>query len=208
MITFALAKGRLAQGAMEIFEKAGADCSVLADEKSRKLVRVSPDGQYRYILVKPVDVPVYVSGGVADVGVVGRDTLAEAGLPLFEMVDLKFGACRMCVCGFPQDKQRLASGASLRVATKYPRIAREWFARRGIHIEVIPLQGSVELGPLVGLSDVIVDIVESGGTLRANGLEVLEEIFHSSARLVVNRASLKVKAGLREFVEAVGGVIG
>ncbi|MCL2433240.1 MAG: ATP phosphoribosyltransferase [Clostridia bacterium] len=205
MITFALAKGRLTQGAIGIFEKAGADCSPLLDETSRKLVRTSPDGRFRYILVKPVDVPVYVSSGVADAGVVGRDTLAEAGLPLYEMVDLGFGACRMCVCGFPQDKQRLQGGGSLRVATKYPRIAREWFARRGIHIEVIPLQGSVELGPLVGLSDVIVDIVESGGTLRANGLEVLEEIFHSSARLVVNRASLKVQQGLREFVERVAG---
>lgn len=205
-ITIALAKGRLAQEAMQLMEGMGIDVSPLR-EKSRKLVFESADGRFRYIMVKPSDVPTYVEHGVADVGVVGKDTLMEENRPLYEMLDLGFGQCRICVCGY-EDRQPLKQ-AHIRVATKYTGIARQVFATRGSSIEIIKLNGSVELGPIIGLSDVILDIVESGATLRANGLSVIEEVCTCSARLVVNRVSLKTKEnsirpfidGLREQIE-------
>ena len=188
MITVALAKGRLAEQTMELMERAGIDCEVLRHQ-GRKLVFDNGQG-YRFILVKPSDVPTYVHHGVADVGVAGKDTLMEENRPLYEMLDLRFGACRMCVAGDPHAP---APRGQRRVATKYPNIARNYYAAKGENIEVIKLNGSVELGPLVGLSDQIVDIVESGSTLKANGLAVLEEVCAISARLVVNRVSLKTK---------------
>lgn len=205
-ITIALAKGRLAEEAMRLMEGMGIDVSPLR-EKSRKLVFESADGRFRYIMVKPSDVPTYVEHGVADVGVVGKDTLMEENRPLYEMLDLGFGQCRICVCGY-EDQQPLKQ-AHIRVATKYTGIARQVFATRGSSIEIIKLNGSVELGPIIGLSDVILDIVESGATLRANGLSVIEEVCTCSARLVVNRVSLKTKEksirpfidGLREQIE-------
>lgn len=197
VITIALSKGRLVEQAALLLEGAGVDCSQLRDQ-GRRLVLEDPAGGYRFILVKPSDVPTYVDYGVADFGVVGKDTIMEENRPLYELLDLGFGACRLCIAGYPG---REAQGP-LRVATKYPNIARAFYHARGQNIEIIKLNGSVELGPLIGLSDVILDIVESGGTLRANGLEVLEEVCAISARLVANRVSLKVKAKpMRELIE-------
>jgi ATP phosphoribosyltransferase len=192
MLTIALAKGRLADKATKILERAGVDCTELY-HPSRKLILHTPDKQIRFILVKPSDVPTYVEYGVADIGIVGKDTLLEEGKYLYEMLDLKYSKCKMVVAGFPMNRDRLITHANTRVATKYPNIAREYFSQRGETIEIIKLNGSVELGPLIGLSDFIVDIVESGRTLKENGLEVLEEICHISARLVVNRVSLKTQ---------------
>ncbi|MBC8530781.1 ATP phosphoribosyltransferase [Gehongia tenuis] len=189
-VTLALAKGRLSEKAMGLMARAGIRSKEF-DELGRKLVFEDDSGAYRFILVKPSDVPTYVDHGVADVGIVGKDTLMEENRPLYELLDFGFGACRMCVCGF--EGRRPPVGAPLRVATKYPRIARAYYGEKGQNIQIIKLNGSVELGPLVGLSDVIVDIVESGGTLKANGLAVLEEVAPLSARLVVNRVSMKTK---------------
>lgn len=191
-VTIALAKGRLAEMAMEILEKCGVDCSVLK-VASRKLVFSDGKGEYCFIMVKPSDVPTYVDYGVADIGIVGKDTLMEENRPLYEMLDLGFGKCRLCIAGFPDEKNRAITVSNRRVATKYPKIARSYYEAKGETIEIIKLNGSVELGPLVGLSDVILDIVESGSTLKANGLTILEEICPVSARLVVNRVSLKTK---------------
>lgn len=193
MITIALAKGRLAEKTMELLEKCGIECKeVLAD--TRKLIFYDAQSDMRFILVKPTDVPTYVDHGVADLGVAGKDTLMEAGLPLYEMADLKFGKCHLAIAGYAEKKNGLLTSSVLRVATKYPEIARQFYASKGISIECIKLSGSVELGPILGLSDVILDIVESGRTLVENGLAVLEEVCEVSARLAVNRASLKIKA--------------
>jgi ATP phosphoribosyltransferase regulatory subunit len=188
-VTIALAKGRLAEQTASLLRAVGIDCGDLQNP-GRKLVLSDPTGAYRFILVKPSDVPTYVEHGVADIGVAGKDTLLEENKALYELLDLGLGACRLCVAGKPG-----GSGARgvLRVATKYPNIARGYYASRGQSIEIIKLNGSVELGPLVGLSDVILDIVESGGTLSANGLEVLETVSRISARAVVNVVSLKTK---------------
>jgi ATP phosphoribosyltransferase len=193
MITMALAKGRLAEKSLELLERCGVECKeVLAD--TRKLIFYDKGSDMRFILVKPTDVPTYVDHGVADLGVAGKDTLMEAGLPLYEMADLKFGKCRLAVAGYPERKGGSLTSSILRVATKYPEIARRYYAEKGISIECIKLSGSVELGPILGLSDVILDIVESGRTLVENGLAVLEDVCEVSARLAVNRASLKIKA--------------
>ena len=205
-ITIAMAKGRLADETLTLLEGMGVDVSALK-EKSRKLVFYSGDQSYRFIMVKPSDVPTYVDHGVADVGIVGKDTLMEENRPLYEMLDLGFGACRICVAGYKEAEP--LKKAHIRVATKYTGIASQVFSTRGSSIEIIKLNGSVELGPVVGLSDVILDIVESGATLYANGLSVLEEICTCSARLVVNRVSLKTKEkqirplieGLKEQIE-------
>ena len=190
-LTFALAKGRLAEKVAEILNGCGIDCSTLF-EPTRKLVLFDKDEKYRFIFVKPADVPTYIERGVADIGVVGKDTLVEESKDVYEMADLKFGACRMCVAGYPERKNAVTSNC-LRVASKYGNTARNFFLTKGINVDIIKLNGSVELGPVIGLSDVIVDIVESGKTLEANGLVVLEEIFKSSARLIVNKASLKTR---------------
>jgi ATP phosphoribosyltransferase len=208
MITIALAKGRLADKSLDLLEQLGIDCSEVRAE-SRKLIFTTPDGSIRFIMVKPSDVPAYVEYGTADMGIAGKDTLLEEGRPLYEMLDLKFGKCRLAVAGYPDRKNTYITRSHIRVATKYPNITRNFFASRGETVEIIKLNGSVELGPLTGLSDLIVDIVESGRTLVENGLEVLEEICPVSARLVVNQVSLKtrqneIKAlidGLRELVE-------
>lgn len=191
-ITIALAKGRLAEKTMELLEKCGVDCSELKKE-SRKLVLYDENSAIRFLLVKPADVPTYVDYGEADIGVVGKDTLMEENRPLYEMLDLKFGRCRLAIAGF-EGKSNGSRLFNYRVATKYPNIARKFYEAKGENIEIIKLNGSVELAPVVGLSDVILDIVESGSTLKANGLSVLEVICDVSARLVVNRVSLKTKA--------------
>lgn len=198
MITIALAKGRLAEQAMDLLEGMGIDCSAPRDP-GRKLVLENGEQAIRFILVKPADVPTYVEHGVADMGVVGKDTLMEENRPLYELLDLGFGKCRLCIAGYPG---RPAGYANERVATKYPNIARNYYAAQGRNIQIIKLNGSVELGPIVGLSDVILDIVEGGSTLKANGLTVLEEICPVSARLVVNRVALKTKrARIQAIVE-------
>lgn len=194
MLTIALAKGRLAKYATELLEKCGVNTKELRED-SRKLVVFDRENDIRFIFVKPTDVPVYVHRGVADMGVAGKDTLLEAGLPLYEMLDLGFGACKVCVAGYRQPRENKVISGQKRVATKYPRIAKIYYDEQGEDIEIIRLNGSIELAPILDLSDVIVDIVESGSTLRENGLEVLENICGVSARLVVNQVSLKTKAG-------------
>ena len=200
-ITIALAKGRLAEESMAILERCGLDCSELRNA-GRRLVFYDKKNGFRFLLVKPSDVPTYVYQGVADLGIAGKDTLMEENLPLYEMLDLGYGKCRLCVAGYPGKQEKRLTDYNLRVATKYPHIARSYYGAKGQNIDIIELSGSVELGPLIGLSDVILDIVESGGTLRANGLMVLEEICEVSARLVVNRVSLKTKGDrIRPLIE-------
>jgi ATP phosphoribosyltransferase len=206
-ITIALAKGRLAEQAIDILEQCGIDCEQVKHPE-RKLVLEDAEGITRFILVKPTDVPTYVERGVADIGVVGKDTLLEKNPSLYEMLDLGFGKCRLCICGFPEQQAASITNFNLRVATKYPNVARSYYEAKGQAIDIIYLSGSVELGPLVGLSDVILDIVESGGTLKANGLTVLEEICDVSARLVVNRVSLKTRGErIRPLIDAMRAVL-
>lgn len=208
MITIALAKGRLADEAFKMFEKAGVDVSGI-DSSSRKLIFETISPHIRFIMVKPSDVPTYVDHGIADMGIVGKDTILEEGKPLYEMLDLKYAKCKIVVAGFPDKKDRLVTSAHTRVATKYPNIARTFFARQGETVEIIKLNGSVELAPLTGLSDFIVDIVESGRTLIENGLIVLEEICDVSARLVVNKVKLKTNSTeIRKLIEFISDVLG
>lgn len=193
-LSIALSKGRLADISLEMLEKLGIDCSEYKDG-SRKLIFTDESNKIRFFLVKPADVPTYVEYGAADMGIVGKDTLLEEGRHLYEVLDLGFAACRMVVAGPAELAGKLDSLNNKRVATKYPRIAREYFEhKRRESIEVIKLNGSVELAPLVGLSEVIVDLVESGRTLRENGLVVLDTIADISARLVVNRVSAKMES--------------
>ncbi|MBD5560826.1 MAG: ATP phosphoribosyltransferase [Clostridia bacterium] len=193
MLTIALPKGRLARHAAKLFAACGVQTADILED-SRRLVFTDPATDIRFLLVKPGDVPVYVHRGTADMGVAGKDTLLEAGLPLYEMLDLRCGRCRMCVASCGSESGRPA-GQALRVATKYPRIAGMYYGDREEDIEIIKLHGSIELAPVVGLSDVIVDIVESGSTIRENGLQITAEVMDISARLVVNRVSLKAKRG-------------
>ena len=191
-ITVALAKGRLAELSIEIFEKIGLNCSEMKS-KTRKLVFTDEENKMKFVLVKASDVPTYVEYGAADIGIVGKDTLLEYGKNLYEVLDLGFGKCKMAVAGPAEMKDKLVGRNIMRVASKYTNIARDYFHNvKGQTVDIIKLHGSVELGPLVGLSEVIVDIVETGKTLKENGLEVLEEICDVSARLVVNRVSLKL----------------
>lgn len=192
MITVALAKGRLAQESAALLKECGVDADVVFSD-TRKLVLESADGQYSFFLVKPSDVPTYVEYGIADIGIVGKDTLMEEDKDLYEMLDLKFETCKLCVAGYPEMKKQLTS-SHLRVATKYVHTAKKLYASRGEDIEIISLHGSIELAPVTGLSDVIFDIVQTGSTLKANGLVVLEEVYDISARLVANKVSLKTKA--------------
>lgn len=190
MLTVALPKGRLGDSVYKILENAGYSCPDM-NEKSRKLVFENKDAGVRYLQVKPSDVPVYVERGAADVGIAGKDILAESGANVYELLDLGFGKCRMAVAakkGFCDDTDR-----TLRVATKFVNIASRHYAGKGRSIDIIPLHGSIELAPIMGLSDVIVDIVESGKTLKENNLEVIEEFMPISARLIVNQASYKFK---------------
>jgi ATP phosphoribosyltransferase len=207
MITIALAKGRLADQTLDLLEQLGIDCREIRGE-SRKLIFTTNDDAIRFILVKPSDVPAYVEYGTADIGIAGKDTLLEEGRPLYEMLDLKFGRCRLAVAGYASRKSNGITNSLTRVATKYPNITRNFYTSRGESVEIIKLNGSVELGPLTGLSDVIVDIVESGRTLEENGLVVLEEICPVSARLVVNQVSLKTKHDeIRRIIEGLRGLL-
>ena len=193
-ITFALAKGRLAKHTLSLLEQIGITCEEMKDEKTRKLIFVNEELGYRFFLSKATDVPTYVEMGAADIGVVGKDTILEAGRTLYEVLDLNVGKCRMCVAGPESAREKLNDGSLIRVASKYPRIAKDYFYNtKHQTVEIIKLNGSVELAPIVGLSEVIVDIVETGSTLKENGLKVLEEICPLSARVVVNEVSMKME---------------
>ena len=193
-LTFALGKGRLAHTTLELFEKIGITCEEMKDKDSRKLIFVNEDLKLRFFLSKGPDVPTYVEYGAADIGIVGRDTILEEGRKLYEVMDLGFGKCRMCVCGPESAAELLKHNQLIRVATKYPNIARDYFHNKKHQtVEIIKLNGSIELAPIVGLSEVIVDIVETGSTLKENGLKVLEEVCPLSARMVVNQVSMKME---------------
>ncbi len=193
-LTIALGKGRLANQAMELFEKIGISCEEMKDKNSRKLIFVNEEHKVRFFLAKGPDVPTYVEYGAADIGIVGSDTIVEEGRNLFEVLDLGFGKCRMCVCGPASARSFLEHSQQIRVATKYPNIAKDYFYNRKHQtVEIIKLNGSIELAPIVGLSEVIVDIVETGSTLRENGLEILEEVCPLSARMVVNQVSMRME---------------
>ncbi len=193
-LTFALGKGRLARQTLELFEKIGITCEEMKDKNTRKLIFVNEEEKMRFFLAKGPDVPTYVEYGAADIGVVGKDTILEENRKIHEVLDLGFGKCRMCVCGPGEAQDLLQKREFIRAASKYPRIAREhFFNKKHQTVEIIKLNGSIELAPIVGLSEVIVDIVETGSTLRENGLEVLEEVCALSARMVVNPVSMKME---------------
>lgn len=194
-LTFALGKGRLAKTTLSLLEKLGITCEEMKDKDSRKLIFVNEELKLRFFLAKGPDVPTYVEYGAADIGVVGKDTLLEEGRRVYEVLDLGFGKCRMCVCGPESAKELLMHHERIRVASKYPNIAKDYFYNKKHQtVDIIKLNGSVELGPIVKLSDVIVDIVETGSTLRENGLEVLEEICPLSARMIVNQVSMQMES--------------
>ena len=194
-LTFALGKGRLANKTLEMFEKIGITCEEMKDKDTRKLIFVNEDLKLRFFLSKGPDVPTYVEYGAADIGIVGRDTIIEEARNIYEVLDLGFGKCRMCVCGPESARDLLQHHEQIRVATKYPKIAKDYFYNKKHQtVEIIKLNGSIELAPIVGLSEVIVDIVETGSTLRENGLEVLEEVCPLSARMIVNPVSMRMES--------------
>lgn len=207
-ITFALAKGRLAEITMDMLKDMGISCKEM-EEKTRKLIFVNEELKYKFFLAKASDVPTYVEYGAADVGIVGKDTLLEENRNLYEVLDLNIGRCKFAVAGYSDVREKLETGNNLRVATKYPNIAKEYFYnKKHRNIEIVKLHGSVELAPIVGLSDVIVDIVETGSTLKANGLEVLADICPISARMVVNRVSMKLKnEGISYIIEGLNKAV-
>ena len=193
-LTFALGKGRLANKTMELLEQLGITCEEMKDKSSRKLIFVDEEHKLRFFLAKGPDVPTYVEYGAADIGVVGKDTILEENRRAYEVLDLGFGKCRMCVCGPESARELLQHHERIRVASKYPVIAKDYFYNKKHQtVEIIKLNGSIELAPIVGLSEVICDIVETGTTLRENGLTVLEEVCPLSARVVVNQVSMKME---------------
>lgn len=204
MISIALPKGRLGNKAYKLLERSGYTVSELMDE-SRKLVFENPESGVRYFLVKPSDVPIYVEYGAADIGVVGKDILLESGADVYELLDLGIGKCTMCVAAkedYAEDNSR-----PVVVATKFPNIARKYYMDTNREIDVIKLYGSIELAPLLGMSDVIVDIVETGTTLKENHLKVFERIFPVSARLIAGKAAYKFKEKeINEIVKRLGEV--
>jgi ATP phosphoribosyltransferase len=203
-LTIALPKGRVLRAVAPLLARAGADAAVLlADD--RTLVRESPSAGLRFLLLKPDDVPTYVEYGAADLGVCGRDVLMERSCEVYQPLDLGVGRCRMVVAGVAG---RPSPSGVPRVATKYPRCAAEHFARRGVQAEVIFVQGSVELAPITGLSDLIVDLVETGATLEQNGLEERAEVARISSVLIANRAAFKLRHDrIRGLIEALQGAI-
>lgn len=193
-LTFALGKGRLAKDALTLFEQIGITCEEMKDKNSRKLIFINEELKLKFFLSKGPDVPTYVEYGAADIGIVGSDTIMEEGRKLYEVMDLGFGKCTMCVCGPESARGLLRHNPLIRVATKYSNVAKDYFYnKRHQTVEIIKLNGSIELAPIVGLSEVIVDIVETGATLKENGLKVLEEICPLSARMVVNQVSMKME---------------
>ena len=193
-LTFALGKGRLAKKTLELFEKIGITCEEMQDPNTRKLIFVNEELKLRFFLSKGPDVPTYVEYGAADIGIVGKDTILEEGRNIYEVLDLGFGKCRMCVCGPESAKDLLLHHEQIRVASKYPRIAKNYFYNKKQQtVEIIKLNGTIEMAPIDGLSKVIVDIVETGSKLRENGLQVLEEVCPLSARMIVNPVSMKME---------------
>ncbi len=209
-ITFALPKGRILEDSMELFARIGITCPEMG-EKSRKLVFENPEQKYRFMAVRATDVPTYVEYGCADLGVVGKDTLLEQGKDLYEPVDMKFGYCRLVVAE-PKDLQgddNPLNWSNIRVATKYPNVTERYFAEKGVQVGLIKLYGSIELAPLVGLSERIVDLVSTGGTLKANGMVEVDTIAEITTRLIVNRASLKTKhRRIGKIIEDLEKVVG
>ena len=194
-LTFALGKGRLANQTLELFEKIGITCEEMKDKNSRKLIFTNEELKLRFFLAKGPDVPTYVEYGAADIGVVGKDTILEEGRKVYEVLDIGYGKCKMSVCGSKDAATLLQHHELIRVATKYPNIAKDYFYNKKHQtVEIIKLNGSIELAPIVGLSEVIVDIVETGSTLRENGLEVLEEVCPLSARMIVNPVSMRMES--------------
>ena len=208
-LTFALGKGRLAKQTLELFEKIGITCEEMKDKDSRKLIFVNEELKLRFFLSKGPDVPTYVEDGAADIGVVGKDTILEEGRKIHEVLDLGYGRCRMCVCGPADAAPLLKHHELIRVATKYPNIAKDYFYNvKHQTVEIIKLNGSIELAPIVGLSEVIVDIVETGSTLRENGLTVLEEVCPLSARMIVNPVSMRMESErIRDLITRLRTVI-
>lgn len=193
-LTFALGKGRLAKQTLKLFEQIGITCEEIKDPDTRKLIFVNEELKLKFFLAKGPDVPTYVEYGAADIGVVGKDTILEEGRNIYEVLDLGFGKCRMCICGPENARDLLQHHEQIRVATKYPHIAKDYFYNKKHQtVEIIKLNGSIELAPIVGLSEVICDIVETGTTLKENGLTVLEEVCPLSARVVVNQVSMKME---------------
>ncbi|MCI5857445.1 MAG: ATP phosphoribosyltransferase [Agathobacter sp.] len=193
-LTFALGKGRLANKTMDLFEKIGITCEEIRDKDTRKLIFVNEKMKLKFFLAKGPDVPTYVEYGAADIGIVGKDTILEEGRNIYEVLDLGYGKCRMCICGPESARELLQHHEQIRVATKYPNIAKDYFYNKKHQtVEIIKLNGSIELAPIVGLSEVICDIVETGTTLKENGLMVLEEVCPLSARVVVNQVSMKME---------------
>ena len=207
-LTFALTKGRLATKTLNLLEELGITCQEMKDKSSRKLIFVNEELKLKFFLAKGPDVPTYVEYGAADIGVVGKDTIMEEGRKVHEVLDLQFGKCRMCVCGPKDAKELLKHRELIRVATKYPNIAKDYFYNKKHQtVEIIKLNGSIELAPLVGLSEVIVDIVETGSTLKENNLEVKETVCDISARLIVNKAAYRFKNDeVRELVEKINAI--
>ncbi len=192
-ITIALPKGKLFNKSLRLLERVGYSAENVTED-SRKLVISNEETKVRFIIAKTVDVPTYVEYGAADIGIVGKDTILEEARNIYEVLDLGFGKCRMCICGPKESKELLQHHELIRVATKYPRIAKDYFYNKKHQtVEIIKLNGSIELAPIVGLAEVICDIVETGSTLRENGLEVLEEVCPLSARMVVNQVSMKME---------------
>lgn len=193
-LTFALGKGRLAKKTLQLFEQIGITCEKMKDPDTRKLIFVNEELKLKFFLAKGPDVPTYVEYGAADIGIVGKDTILEEGRNIYEVLDLGFGKCRMCICGPESARDLLLHHEQIRVATKYPHIAKDYFYNKKHQtVEIIKLNGSIELAPIVGLSEVICDIVETGTTLKENGLTVLEEVCPLSARVVVNQVSMKME---------------
>ena len=193
-LTVALTKGRLAQKTLDMFEQIGITCEEMRDKDTRKLIFVNEDLKLRFFLAKGPDVPTYVEYGAADIGVVGKDTILEEGRKVHEVLDLGYGKCKMCVCGPESARELLQNNQLIRVATKYPNIAKDYFYNKKHQtVELIKMNGSIELAPIVGLSEVIVDIVETGTTLNENGLVVLEEVCPLSARMIVNPVSMRME---------------
>ncbi len=203
IITIALPKGRLFEPAVALFEKIGIKGSGLMKD-SRRLIFDTNKKDVRFLIIRDTDVPTYVEYGAADMGIVGKDVLLEQERDVYEPLDLKFGYCQIVVAG-PEGLKghnNIADWNGLKVATKYPNLTERFFSQRGIHVEVIKLYGSIELAPLVGLADRIADLISSGQTLRDNGLSVVEVVAESTARLIVNRASLKTRYDrVRELID-------
>lgn len=203
VLTIALPKGKLFDKSAKLLAQIGYEAQGLS-ESSRKLVIANEEKGIRFIITKTADLPTYVEYGAADIGIIGKDVLLEEDKDVYELLDLKFGACRL-MAALPEDmvQEKLSDYAHMRVATKYPHIAKQYFHSMGIQMEIIKLNGSIELGPIVGLADMIVDIVETGRTLKENKLVEVAQIVPASARLIANRVSFKMKfARINALVEA------